>query len=84
VSMLLRRLNSTLKSSNASSIFKGQKMQFIITSATLGSEDNEIIDFASSLCCDSQFDPECIIRSERVNIKPVDKTIDFWQVLAIL
>ncbi|QNO15914.1 DEAD/DEAH box helicase [Alkalicella caledoniensis] len=59
VSMLLRRLKNTLSNNN--------KIKFILTSATLGDEDDnqEICDFASQLCAGAKFDTESIVRAFR-------------------
>ena len=59
VSMLLRRLKSSLPV---------KKMQYILTSATLGSENQnkEVAEFATRLC-NSQFDAEDVIRADREN-----------------
>lgn len=79
VSMLLRRLHSSLPV---------QKMQYILTSATLGGEDqnNEVADFASRLC-DAPFYPENIIRAIRENPKEnadnlIDRSFDSYHNLA--
>lgn len=57
VSMLLRRLKSSLSK---------KKLQYILTSATLGKEDQnrEVAEFASRLC-DSNFDEKDVIRAVR-------------------
>lgn len=59
VSMLLRRLKNTLTTR--------EKIQFILTSATLGDEkDNKAIcDFASRLCTGVTFDEKSIVRACR-------------------
>ena len=59
VSMLLRRLKSSLPVKN---------LQYILTSATLGKEDQnaEVAEFASRLC-DTQFFPEDVVRASREN-----------------
>ena len=61
VSMLLRRLKSSLPVKN---------VQYILTSATLGSEDQnvEVAEFASRLC-DSQFHESDVVRAIRENPK---------------
>lgn len=61
VSMLLRRLKSTLKNNN---------IKYILTSATLGdeNENNAVAKFASDLC-DNHFDPNDVIRARRVIIE---------------
>ncbi len=65
VSMLLRRLKAALCR---------EKMQYILTSATLGGEeDNEAVAaFASDLCA-STFTKEDIIRADRILLKPENK-----------
>ena len=62
VSMLMRRLRSTLKNPN---------LQYILTSATLGDENSnaEVATFASNLCA-APFSADDVIRAERVNIIP--------------
>ncbi len=62
VSMLLRRLASTLEKDD---------LQYILTSATLGDEstNKEAVDFASSLCA-VPFEESSIIRAERVGLAP--------------
>lgn len=67
VSMLLRRLSATLK---------GTKLQFFLTSATLGdeSENNEVASFAQHLC-DSFFSSEDIIRAIRVPVPAPENPI---------
>ena len=61
VSMLLRRLKSSLPVKD---------LQYILTSATLGKEDQnaEVAEFASRLC-DTQFYPEDVVRASRENPK---------------
>lgn len=61
VSMLLRRLKSSLPVKN---------IQYILTSATLGSEEQnkEVAEFATRLC-NNQFYPEDVIRAVRENPK---------------
>lgn len=61
VSMLLRRLKSSLPLKN---------IQYILTSATLGNEDQneEVASFATRLC-DNRFYPEDVIRAVRENPK---------------
>ncbi len=63
VSMLLRRLKAYLGNSD---------LQFILTSATLGSENTnkEVATFASRLC-DSTFSSDDIIRATRVNYSQI-------------
>lgn len=66
VGMLLRRLKSSLPVKN---------VQYILTSATLGNEDQneEVAKFATNLC-NSKFDSEDIIRATRENPKiDIDK-----------
>ena len=62
VGMLLRRLKATLQN---------DKIQYILTSATLGGEDSdaEVAEFGSNLC-NSQFTKESIIRAERSKPEP--------------
>lgn len=62
VSMLLRRLKMRLGN---------QSIQYILTSATLGSEDSnkEVADFASNLCA-ATFYPADVVRASRVNVIP--------------
>lgn len=59
VSMLLRRLRNILESR--------KYIRFILTSATLGSEEDnkDICDFASKLCTGASFDEKSIIRAYR-------------------
>lgn len=61
VSMLLRRLSAKLSV---------PKIQFILTSATLGDEksNKDVVSFAERLCS-SHFSEESIIRAKRVNLK---------------
>ena len=75
VSMLLRRLKSTLQNHN---------INYILTSATLGDEksNNEVAKFASNLC-DSEFKDEDVIRASRIDL-PLASTekelpIDFYR-----
>ena len=58
--MLLRRLRATLRNAD---------LQYILTSATLGSpdEDHEVASFARNLCC-SPFDEHSVIRAECISI----------------
>ena len=62
VSMLLRRLKATLSN---------KKLQYILTSATLGSENEnaDVARFARDLC-DSTFQESDVIRAERIVPKP--------------
>ena len=62
VGMLLRRLKATLQN---------DQIQYILTSATLGSEDSdeEVAAFGSNLC-DSSFTKESIIRATRYKPQP--------------
>ena len=64
VSMLLRRLTAKLNN---------QKLQFILTSATLGDEDSnkDVINFAKSLCS-AEFKEENIIRAKRIELKQIE------------
>ncbi len=64
VSYLLRRLNATLRN---------PKIQYILTSATLGDENSnrEVAAFASSLCS-APFLAEDIIRAERVTVRQAE------------
>lgn len=61
VSMLLRRLKARLGN---------PKIQYILTSATLGSEDDNrsVAQFAENLC-DSPFFPEDVIRAKRIRLE---------------
>ena len=71
VATLLKRVKAMLKKDD---------IQYILTSATLGDEksDNEIINFAQSLC-DSKFEKESIIRSRTTEAQPQHElqSIDF-------
>ena len=60
VSMLLRRVQAKLES---------KKIQFILTSATLGDEHSnaDVIQFANNLC-GVEFKEDCIIRASRVKL----------------
>lgn len=72
VSMLLKRLKARLCSEN--------KIRYILTSATLGSsekDDPDILHFAQTLCSDSDFDKNCIIRAKRIRIQPSEDTADY-------
>lgn len=80
VSMLLRRLKSSLPVKN---------IQYILTSATLGSEDQnrEVAEFASRLC-NNPFYPEDVIRAVRENpklssVKAVKREFSIYHDLAI-
>lgn len=68
VSMLLRRLMATLQN---------KKLQFILTSATLGNEDSnkDVINFAKRLCS-VEFKEENIIRAKRVELSQNRTTLD--------
>lgn len=57
-SLLMRRLWARISTRDT--------VQFILTSATLGDKDSdqEIVNFAHTLCCDADFKAEDIIRSE--------------------
>ena len=61
VSYLLRRLNATLKN---------PKIQYILTSATLGDENSnrEVAAFAEALC-NAPFSPESVIRADRITVQ---------------
>lgn len=65
VSMLLRRLNARLGN---------PKIQYILTSATLGSEneDSQVVEFAQDLCA-NPFNVDDVIRAERVKPKPTEE-----------
>jgi len=67
VSMLLRRLKATLS---------GKKLQYFITSATLGDETENaaVADFATNLC-DSPFSAGNIIRAIRIPVPKPDSPI---------
>ena len=72
VAMLLKRLKARLDAD--------QPIQYILTSATLGTseKDNEaVIDFANRLCSVDNFKSSNIIRSERVKLLPPDNKISF-------
>lgn len=63
VSMLLRRLKAKLSLK--------QPLQFLLTSATLGSSidsNPDILNFAKTLCCDEKFEDEGIVRAKRVKL----------------
>lgn len=64
VSMLMRRVLAKLGN---------PKIQFILTSATLGSEDEneDVARFANELC-NAPFDENDIIRAQRINLAPRD------------
>lgn len=66
VSMLLRRLKARLK---------GASIQYILTSATLGSEDanGAVAAFAENLC-DSPFHAEDVIRAKRIQLTAPKET----------
>ncbi|MDN5358078.1 MAG: hypothetical protein PWR17_1247 [Candidatus Methanomethylophilaceae archaeon] len=74
VSMLLRRLKTTLGKDN---------IRFILTSATLGNEgqDAEVADFASKLCS-SEFHSEDVIRAQYIPMQepdvPVSLGLEFY------
>lgn len=78
VSMLLRRLRAALSN---------RELQFILTSATLGSpdENKEVAAFAHTLCR-SSFDEHSVIRSECVEIpipeNQIDLPIEFYRHIA--
>ena len=80
VSMLLRRLKARLKASS---------IQYILTSATLGSEDDNesVAAFAENLC-DSPFSANDIIRAKRVHLSKPENchTVpsDFYEAIAAL
>ena len=61
VSYLLRRLNATLKN---------PKIQYILTSATLGDENSnrEVAAFAEALC-NAPFSPDSVIRADRITVQ---------------
>lgn len=67
VSMLLRRLRSTLR---------GTKLQYFITSATLGdeNENSEVAAFASDLC-DTAFHAQDVIRAKRVPVPKSERQV---------
>lgn len=65
VSMLLRRLKAALNTK--------EKLQFILTSATLGSseKDNDaVVDFAKLLCCGADFNANSVVRATRKPVAP--------------
>jgi len=67
VSMLLRRLSAKLRN---------ERLQFILTSATLGGENDnkDAASFASNLC-HRTFQPEDVIRAKRVRLEPPEKLL---------
>lgn len=67
VSMLLRRLKSSISV---------KKVQYILTSATLGSEEQnkEVAEFASRLC-DSDFFEVDVVRAERENPRKISDSL---------
>ena len=69
VSMLLRRLMAK---------FNKKDLQFILTSATLGSEksNDEVIEFANKLCS-VDFNKENIIRAKRIDLKQEEGKYEF-------
>ena len=72
VSMLLRRLKARLETDNS--------IQYILTSATLGTsekDNREVIDFANTLCSVDNFKNDNIIRSERVKLSSPEITYHF-------
>lgn len=78
VSMLLRRLQATLKNNN---------IKYILTSATLGDEksNKEVAQFATNLCATS-FKEDDIVRAHRVRVVPqngsIKLPIDFYVEMA--
>jgi len=65
VSMLLRRLETTLNTK--------EKLQYILTSATLGSsekDNDDVVNFAKLLCCGADFDASSVVRATRKPIEP--------------
>lgn len=68
VAMLLRRLQASLR---------GQDLQYILTSATLGAEDENqaVADFASDLC-NSRFAMEDVIRGQRTPVPAAQDPLD--------
>jgi len=68
VAMLLRRLQASLR---------GKALQYILTSATLGAEDENdaVAAFASDLCC-SPFTAEDVIRGQRTPVPPAEDPLD--------
>ncbi|MGL4989867.1 MAG: DEAD/DEAH box helicase [Sarcina sp.] len=79
VSMLLRRVKNLLEDNN--------KINFMLTSATLGGKENitDICDFASRLCDDSIFDENSVIMAERHNFDNIQErkkiNINIYKVL---
>lgn len=67
VSMLLRRLRARLMK---------QDIQYILTSATLGGEDEneQVAEFGSALCA-SPFKAENVVRADRIQPKRPDRTL---------
>ncbi len=67
VAMLLRRLRARLKKAD---------IQFILTSATLGGEeDNDAVAAFAKNLCDSEFSAENVIRAKRIKLSPPDQRI---------
>ena len=80
VSILLRRLYHKLPNND--------KIRFILTSATLGDEkqNDKICKFASSLCAETEFKPENIIRAQRREFQQPNNcftgTLELYQKIA--
>ncbi len=65
VSMLLRRLKAAL--------CPKEKLQYILTSATLGSDEkdnNDVVSFAKLLCCGADFDTSSVVRATTKSVTP--------------
>lgn len=71
VSMLMRRLVNVLSTTN--------KIRFILTSATLGDEkaNDDICDFASSLCAGYKFKSDSIIKAIRYSDFKIENKSDY-------
>ncbi|MBQ6944579.1 MAG: DEAD/DEAH box helicase [Ruminococcus sp.] len=72
VSMLIKRLKARLETNN--------EIQYILTSATLGSSESdngEVIHFANTICSVDNFKNENIIRASRVKISQPDAVCSF-------
>lgn len=72
VAMLLKRLKARLETENT--------IQYILTSATLGTsekDNDEVISFANTLCSVDNFRNENVIRAVREKVCPVGELCDF-------
>lgn len=71
VSMLLRRLEASLSTK--------EKLQYILTSATLGNnekDNDDVVSFAKLLCCGADFDASSVVRATRKPIVPQTDVIN--------